>query len=126
MKKLNIIALSGVILNIGLNLILIPQLLERGAAWSALITQSLVAISQIVLSFLLVKPSGLKRTIILLVMFALAVYPAAWISDILQLRPGAGIIIIASVWILFLLFNTLLLFRRNKLTISDLLAWRKD
>lgn len=126
MKKLNIIALSGVILNIGLNLILIPQFLERGAAMSALITQSLVAISQIVLSFMLVKPSGLKRTIMLLVVFALAVYPIAWISDILQMRPGAGIIIIAAAWILFLLINTLLLFRRNKLTISDLLAWRKD
>lgn len=126
MKKLNIIALSGVILNIGLNLILIPQFLERGAAWSALITQSLVAISQIVLSLMLVKPSGLKKTMVLLTVFALAIYPVAWITDILQMKPGAGIIIIAAVWILFLLINTLLLFRRNKLTISDLLAWRKD
>ncbi|HPS83955.1 MAG TPA: oligosaccharide flippase family protein [Bacteroidales bacterium] len=126
MKKLNIIALCGVILNIGLNLVLIPQFLERGAAWSALITQSLVAISQIVLSFMLVKPSGLKRTVVLLTVFALAVYPVAWITDILKMRPGAGIIIIAAMWILFLLVNTLLLFRRNKLTISDLLTWRKD
>ncbi len=126
MKKLNIIALCGVILNIGLNLLLIPQFLERGAAWSALITQSLVAISQIVLSLMLVKPSGLKKTMVLLTVFALAIYPVAWITDILQMKPGAGIIIIAAVWILFLLVNTLLLFRRNKLTISDLLAWRKD
>ncbi len=126
MKKLNIIALCGVILNIGLNLLLIPQFLERGAAWSALITQSLVAISQIVLSFILVKPSGLKKTMVLLTVFALTIYPVAWITGILQMRPEAGIIIIAAVWILFLLINTLLLFRRNKLTISDLLAWRKD
>ncbi|MPM12792.1 hypothetical protein SDC9_59146 [bioreactor metagenome] len=126
MKKLNIIALCGVILNIGLNLILIPKYYEVGAAWSGLITQSLVTISQIVLSFILVKPTGLRKTILILSVFGIILFPAAWLSSIINIGPGYGIFIIVSVWILFLAINTLLLFRKNRLTITDLLTWRKN
>ena len=50
LKQLNIIAISGVVLNIILNLFLIPQYEVFGATLATLITQSLVAIAHIVWS----------------------------------------------------------------------------
>ena len=125
MKSLNIMSLFGVIINIGLNLMLIPKFFETGAAWSALITQTLVAIAQIVISFIIVKPSGLKKTIILIVAFAIIIYLSAWISNVLHLQPSAGIII-AAVWMLYLLITISLLLKINKFRIRDILAWKKD
>jgi len=50
LKTLNKIALGGVILNVGLNFILIPIYKAYGAAMASLITQALTAIAQILLS----------------------------------------------------------------------------
>jgi len=47
LKELNIVAGSGMILNITLNLILIPRLFAQGSAFSSLITQSLTAAIQV-------------------------------------------------------------------------------
>jgi O-antigen/teichoic acid export membrane protein len=48
LKQLNIIAISGVILNIVLNYLLIPKMQAYGATLATLITQSLVAIVHII------------------------------------------------------------------------------
>ncbi|NJN78285.1 MAG: hypothetical protein HC803_08135 [Saprospiraceae bacterium] len=50
LRQLNIIALSGVVLNVVLNLLLIPKYEVFGATLATLITQSLVAIVHIVWS----------------------------------------------------------------------------
>ena len=50
LKRLNIIAFSGVVINLTLNLILIPKLFAMGAAITALITQSITAILQMILA----------------------------------------------------------------------------
>ena len=55
LKALNYMALFGVVLNIGLNVILIPILKAEGAAIATLVTQSVTAIIQIVLAFQLFK-----------------------------------------------------------------------
>ncbi len=47
LKQLNILAASGMILNISLNLYLIPKLHATGAAISSLITQSIMALVQV-------------------------------------------------------------------------------
>jgi O-antigen/teichoic acid export membrane protein len=47
LRQLNKVALSGMVLNIVLNLILIPRLEARGAAFSSLITQYLTAGMQV-------------------------------------------------------------------------------
>lgn len=49
LKTLNKIAFAGVVLNIGLNLVLIPIYKAYGAALASLITQALTAISQVAL-----------------------------------------------------------------------------
>lgn len=50
LKYLNIVATFGMLINIGLNLILIPQYREEGAAITSLTAQSITAVLQIVLA----------------------------------------------------------------------------
>ncbi|MDP4210574.1 MAG: polysaccharide biosynthesis C-terminal domain-containing protein [Bacteroidota bacterium] len=55
LKQLNYMAVVAVVINIGLNLLLIPAYKAVGAAIASLTTQLLAAICQVVLSFKLVK-----------------------------------------------------------------------
>lgn len=55
LKSLNIMASTGMIINIGLNIILIPNLESIGAATSSLITQGLTALAQIILAHKILK-----------------------------------------------------------------------
>ncbi len=52
LKQLNVVAAGGMVLNIGLNFWLIPQLGALGSAWASLVTQSVMAILQIMLASL--------------------------------------------------------------------------
>jgi len=49
-SQLNQMAAAGMILNIGLNLLLIPQMQALGSAWASLITQPLTALAQTLLA----------------------------------------------------------------------------
>jgi O-antigen/teichoic acid export membrane protein len=49
-RELNIMAAVGMILNIALNLILIPKLQAQGAAFVSLFTQSITAIAQVIIA----------------------------------------------------------------------------
>ena len=55
LRELNLLALSAVILNLVLNLILIPRHMAYGAALSCLVTQAYVAAGQVLLAFHLLK-----------------------------------------------------------------------
>ncbi len=50
LKQLNIMAFAGMIINIGLNLILIPEMKSLGSAWSSMVTQSFTALSQVLIA----------------------------------------------------------------------------
>lgn len=50
LRELNIMAFSGMLLNIGLNFVLIPHYKAAGSAASSLITQGLTAIAQVILA----------------------------------------------------------------------------
>lgn len=67
LRKLNLILIAGVIINVGLNLYLIPREMALGAAKATLITQTLMTIGQIyiVISDLKVK---IDRRLLLIVM----------------------------------------------------------
>ncbi|MBN2662336.1 MAG: polysaccharide biosynthesis C-terminal domain-containing protein [Bacteroidales bacterium] len=69
LKQLNIIAFSGVVANLTLNLILIPISQARGAAISALITQSFTAILQIGLAIHMFKIKFSLKKILSIVIF---------------------------------------------------------
>ncbi|MCB0770991.1 MAG: polysaccharide biosynthesis C-terminal domain-containing protein [Flavobacteriales bacterium] len=55
LRQLNWMAAGGAVLNIGLNLLLIPRAQAEGAAWASLITQVATAIAQLGLAVLLYK-----------------------------------------------------------------------
>lgn len=62
LRKLNIMAVGGVIVNISLNFILIPKYYALGSAIASLVTQTLVAIFQVLLAKKIFQFSfGLKR-----------------------------------------------------------------
>jgi len=50
LKTLNMLAAGGMVLNIGLNLLMIPQGHALGAAWASLITQGAMAVAQMVVA----------------------------------------------------------------------------
>lgn len=69
LKQLNIIAFAGVVTNLTLNLILIPIGRARGAAISALITQSFTAILQIALAIRMFKIRFSIKKILSIIVF---------------------------------------------------------
>ncbi|MBW6490577.1 MAG: oligosaccharide flippase family protein [Lentimicrobium sp.] len=50
LKQLNFVAAGGMILNISLNLVLIPRYGALGSAWTSLITQGVMAVVQVILA----------------------------------------------------------------------------
>jgi O-antigen/teichoic acid export membrane protein len=55
LKQLNIMASLGMVLNILLNLLLIPRLMAIGAAWASLTTQFSTAIAQLIIALVVFK-----------------------------------------------------------------------
>ena len=97
LKLLNIVATSGVIINVSINLILIPHWQAYGAAWASFTVQVFTAIVQLILATKIFKLRfGIAFWIRLGIFFALAVLagfisyqlPFNWIINLLM----AGII----------------------------------
>ena len=55
LKQLNIMAFTGMVINIVLNFVLIPEIKALGSAWSSLVTQSFTAISQVLIAVSIFK-----------------------------------------------------------------------
>jgi O-antigen/teichoic acid export membrane protein len=70
-NKLMFVAL---ILNVGLNLLLIPQYKALGAAWAGVITQAFVALAELVLAFKMIRIHTGKRFIPALFLFACFIF----------------------------------------------------
>jgi O-antigen/teichoic acid export membrane protein len=49
LKQLNLVSLSGLVINFGMNLYLIPKLMAVGSAYASLVTQFITAILQVIL-----------------------------------------------------------------------------
>jgi len=73
LKQLNILAAGGVVLNLVLNLVLIPKLMALGAAWAALTTQSVMALAQVILVYYLFRFTPDFKLIMRILFYALAV-----------------------------------------------------
>ncbi len=69
MKHLNIMAFGGMVLNITLNLVLIPKMLAVGSAYASLITQLSTAIAQLILALIIFKIKPGAKYIIQLAVF---------------------------------------------------------
>ncbi|MEI6059705.1 MAG: polysaccharide biosynthesis C-terminal domain-containing protein, partial [Bacteroidota bacterium] len=73
LKALNIMALTGMVLNISLNYFLIPPLMAVGSAYASLITQFVTAIIQIAIAQHIFRFTVNWKYIITLAMFAFGV-----------------------------------------------------
>jgi O-antigen/teichoic acid export membrane protein len=62
LRALNWMAACGALLNIALNMVLIPRMQAEGAAWAALIAQGATALAQVWIAFRLHRISGVPLT----------------------------------------------------------------
>lgn len=81
LKELNIMALSGVGINIALNLILIPSKGAEGAAIATVSTQTFTALWQIFLTLKIFKLNVVSRDLIRMVIFTLSLFVAFFMIE---------------------------------------------
>lgn len=81
LKQLNIMALSGVGINIALNLILIPSKGAEGAAIATVSTQTFTALWQIFLTLKIFKLNVVSRDLIRMVIFTLSLFVAFFMIE---------------------------------------------
>jgi O-antigen/teichoic acid export membrane protein len=84
LKQLNIMAFSGMALNVALNLILIPQYQAYGSAYSSLVTQLFTGAVQLALAVYILKLKIEWVFIFKLLFFVGAVVLFGWLSEFLS------------------------------------------
>jgi O-antigen/teichoic acid export membrane protein len=99
LKALNIMAISGLLLNFTLNMILIPKSGAAGAAWATLITQIYTAIFQIYLAIRLLKIRFEILHILKLAMFIIVLIIGTRLLHVFSPQ--------LSTWLILLLVSTL-------------------
>jgi O-antigen/teichoic acid export membrane protein len=106
-RQLNWMAVAGMVINISLNLILIPHLQALGSAWASLVTQLFTAAAQTILAVTILKLSINYRLIGKLLVFVGFVVLAGYLSrQISNWVIGYTIMIIVSA--LFAIFTRLI------------------
>jgi O-antigen/teichoic acid export membrane protein len=84
MKLLNIVAIAGIIVNVIINLVLIPELHARGAAIASLSTQSVVSLLQIIIVFKELKIPFSNIPFLKCLLFCILLIPSIYIIAHLQ------------------------------------------
>lgn len=101
LRQLNLVAASGMILNLVLNLIFIPKYLAYGSAWASLITQSIMAISQIILAVIYFKIKLNSRYLLQLFVFSTGIMIIGMIARTIELDwmiSLSTMIILGLIW----------------------------
>jgi O-antigen/teichoic acid export membrane protein len=80
LKQLNIMAFSGILINLILNFILIPKFEALGSAIASLITQFLTGFYQVYLSYKVFKFKINKRLILALFLFIIGLFFANYFT----------------------------------------------
>lgn len=86
LKELNILAAGGVVVNIILNLILIPKYYALGSAVTSLVSQSLTAVAQIIIAKRIFKFKVSYRRIAAFVLFFILIFIIAKLSLWIELN----------------------------------------
>lgn len=84
LKALNIVAASGMIISIAINLIFVPQLMATGSAYASLTAQFVTCIAQVITAQVIFKFRINYKFLISLLVFVLLVYTAGYLSKTLQ------------------------------------------
>ena len=95
LRDLNRMAMVGALLNIGLNLVLIPRMQAEGAAWASLVTQWLTALIQVYLAMRLLRVADLFSVIYRLIPYAIGLAGGWYLLDLLIEVPLRMMIIYA-------------------------------
>jgi O-antigen/teichoic acid export membrane protein len=81
LKLLNLLALSAVVMNILLNLILIPRYQAFGAAVSSLVTQAFIAATQVIISVIRFRMAINYRYLVMLVIYIIITFLTGWLCS---------------------------------------------
>jgi O-antigen/teichoic acid export membrane protein len=101
-RQLNWMAVVGMTINIGLNLILIPHFQSIGSAWASLATQLFTAVAQTILAVIILKLTVNYRIIGKLILFIGFVFLAGYLSRQINVWYfGYGVMIISSILFAF-------------------------
>lgn len=103
-RQLNQMAVIGMAINIGINLILIPQMQALGSAWASLVTQLFTAVAQTLLAVRLLKLKINYGLIGKLILFVAFVFLAGiftkqmdnWIVGFIVMISGSALFAFAS------------------------------
>ncbi len=80
LKQLNIMASFGMILNVVLNLVLVPELLAQGSAIASFATQTLTALAQVIIAVKVFKFNINYRLIFSLIFYGLSIWGLGFIT----------------------------------------------
>ena len=98
LKPLNIMAFIGMLISLGLNLVLIPEMKAMGAAYAGLTAQVVTAIIQVFLAFKILDIHFEAKFILKLIAFVLSLFALNWISTFLPfewiIRMGISLALI--------------------------------
>ncbi len=118
LTKLNIVAGIGMVINIGLNLWLIPQYHGIGAAYVSVFTQAMVAISQMFITMRVIKPKISSTFWFGIIFFGLIIFTLPTVLNSFTQDFIVIIFFMGLSWLLYLSFFSLPLFKsilKNKL-----------
>lgn len=101
LKYLNIMALLAVVMNVSLNLILIPRYKASGAAYSSCITQSVAALVQIMLAYKIIDFAKNKTQTIRFFVWVIIFFLSAFLLKNMIVQWQTGFFAIAAVGIVF-------------------------
>jgi len=104
LKQLNRVAFSGIFINVGLNLLLIPIYKAEGAAIATFITQVLAGIGQVVLAVLLFRMNWNYKLVLKLVLFTVLLTSIGLANKLLLDNSGIMFFLLFSIVGLVLLF----------------------
>ncbi|MBQ9253848.1 MAG: polysaccharide biosynthesis C-terminal domain-containing protein [Bacteroidales bacterium] len=109
LKKLNIVAFCGMILNIATNFLLIPYFKEIGSAFAALISQSITAILQIIIAVkifqLKINKNYVFRLLCFVICMVLCSFAVYKIDIVWTIRLCISIVLFCALSLVFRLFN---------------------
>lgn len=106
-RQLNYMALVGMVINIGLNLVLIPQMQALGSAWASLATQLFTALAQTILAVVILKLTINYRVIGKILLFIGFVFLAGMLSKQMN-NWHLGYLLMISCSMLFAFFIRLI------------------
>lgn len=100
MKKLNIVAACGMVMNIVLNIILVPKYQQNGSAVSSLVSQVVTAILQVLIAIRIFNISFNAKYVIRIIGFVLCITLMSYLVYNVELMWGYRIIITLAIIII--------------------------